>query len=72
VALRAIEKIQGDPRLARYHLLGAVQGDVLARLGRHAEAAEVLEAAAGLAPTRRERNLLMERAAAAMAMSEAN
>ncbi|HSJ83251.1 MAG TPA: DUF6596 domain-containing protein, partial [Acidimicrobiia bacterium] len=58
-ALRALEKIEGDPRLARYHLLGAVQGDVLAKLGRHSEAAEVLEAAAGLAPTQRERNLLM-------------
>jgi RNA polymerase sigma factor (sigma-70 family) len=71
-ALRALEKIKGDPRLARYHLLGAVLGDVLGRLGRHHEAAEVLEAAAGLAPTQRERNLLMERAAAAMTMSEAN
>ena len=56
-----------DPRLARYHLLGAVRGDVLARLGRWADAAEVLEHAADLAPTQRERNLLMERAAAAAA-----
>jgi hypothetical protein len=38
---------------------------VLRRLGRDAEAATELEAAAELAPTQRERNLLMARAAAA-------
>jgi RNA polymerase sigma factor (sigma-70 family) len=70
-ALNVLEKIKEDPRLARYHLFGAVLGDVLVRLGRQGEAAEVLERAAGLAPTQRERNLLMERAAAAMARSEA-
>ncbi|GHH64402.1 RNA polymerase subunit sigma-24 [Streptosporangium violaceochromogenes] len=64
-ALEALDAIRGDPRMARYHLLGAVRGDVLLRLGRHAEAAEELERAAGLAPTKRERALLMERAAAA-------
>lgn len=69
-ALDAIDAVRGDPRLARYHLLGAVRGDVLLRLGRHAEAAEALETAAGLAPTLRERNLLMERAAAAMSEAE--
>lgn len=64
-ALEALDAIRDDPRMARYHLLGAVRGDVLLRLGRHAEAAEELERAAGLAPTKRERALLMERAAAA-------
>jgi predicted RNA polymerase sigma factor len=38
---------------------------VLTRLGRHDEAAGELERAADIAPTQRERTLLMERAAAA-------
>ncbi|MFD1505974.1 RNA polymerase sigma factor [Georgenia yuyongxinii] len=63
-ALEAIDAIADHPRLARYHLLGAVRADVLARLGRRTEAAEELERAAGLAPTQRERRLLHERAAA--------
>lgn len=64
-AIEVLDLLRDDPRLARYHLLGAVRGDVLVRLGRHAEAAEELERAAGLAPTPHERHLLMERAAAA-------
>jgi predicted RNA polymerase sigma factor len=66
-ALDALEPVRADPRMARHHLLGAVLGDLLARLGRHAEAAAELERAAELAPTRRERTLLLERAAAAEA-----
>lgn len=62
-ALDALEAVREDPRLARYHLLGAVRGDLLLRLGRRAEAAQELERAAQLAPTRRERRLLLERAA---------
>jgi len=68
-ALAAVDALRGDPRMARYHLLGAVRGDLLVRLGQHAEAAEELERAAGLAPTRHERTMLMERAAAAAAAS---
>jgi RNA polymerase sigma factor (sigma-70 family) len=68
-ALAAVDALRGDPRMARYHLLGAVRGDLLLRLGQHAEAAEALERAAGLAPTRHERSMLMERAAAAAAAS---
>ena len=62
--LDALEPLRGDPRLARYHLLGAVRGEALERLGRHAEAATELEQAAALAPTQRERRLLRTRAAA--------
>ncbi|SNS94779.1 RNA polymerase sigma factor, sigma-70 family [Asanoa hainanensis] len=64
-ALDAVDELGADPRLGRYHLYGAIRGDLLLRLGRRTEAAEELERAAGLAPTRQERNLLMERAAAA-------
>ena len=63
-ALRALDAIRHDPRMARYHLYGAVRGDVLRRLGRYPEAAEELERAAGLAPTPHERRLSMHRAAA--------
>ncbi len=64
-ALAVLDAIADDPRLAGYHLLGAVRADVLTRLGRHFEAAEALEHAATLAPTQRERRLLKGRAAAA-------
>ncbi|WP_169949731.1 RNA polymerase sigma factor [Microbispora sp. H11081] len=64
-ALAALDAIGDDPRMARYHLLGAIRGDVLLRLGRPREAVAELERAAGLAPTARERDLLRARAAAA-------
>ncbi|OLT19409.1 RNA polymerase subunit sigma-24 [Pseudonocardia sp. CNS-139] len=64
-ALAALDGIRGDPRMARYHLYGAVRADVLLRMGRHDEAADELERAADLAPTARERALLLSRAAAA-------
>jgi RNA polymerase sigma factor (sigma-70 family) len=64
-ALAVLDAIADDPRMQRYHLYGAVRADVLTRLGRYGEAARVLEQAADLAPTQRERVLLLERAAAA-------
>src|SRR3954454_23878895 len=60
-ALAALDAIAGDPRLARYHPLGATRADVLRRLGRDAEADEELRRAAALAPTERERDLLLSR-----------
>ncbi|MFC8921267.1 RNA polymerase sigma factor [Cellulosimicrobium sp. NPDC057127] len=69
-ALDVLDGVADDPRLARHHLYGAARGDVLSRLGRHAEAAEVLEHAAGLAPTPHERRLLLGRAAAAAERAE--
>ena len=47
-----------------YHLLPAVRGDFLVRLGRLEEARAELERAASLTRNARERELLLERAAA--------
>ncbi|MGW2895545.1 RNA polymerase sigma factor [Streptomyces sp. NPDC001212] len=66
-ALAVVDSLLDDRRMARYHLLGAVRGDLLLRLGRNAEAAEQLERAAELAPTRHERRLLLERMTTALA-----
>lgn len=66
-ALDAVDTVADDPRLRRYHLLGAVRGDILTRLGRHVEAAAELDRAAALAPTPHERRLLSTRAAEASA-----
>ncbi|MEU7629295.1 RNA polymerase sigma factor [Nocardia sp. NPDC049220] len=60
-ALAATEPLVEDRRMAHYHLLGAVRGDFLTRLGRHHEAAAELARAAELAPTRQERQLLLDR-----------
>jgi predicted RNA polymerase sigma factor len=50
------------PALRNYHLLPSVRGDLLAKLGRHAEAKAEFERAAGLTQNERERALLLERA----------
>ena len=70
-ALVALDQVGADPRMARYHLFAAVRGEVLQRLGRAGDAAEELERAADLAPTRHERTMLLERAAAASNRSDA-
>ena len=64
-ALHMLDAVRDDPRLRRYHLLGAVRGDVLTRLGRCAEAANELENAATLATTRPRPDPAQGRAAAA-------
>ncbi len=68
-ALAALDAIT-DQRVERFHLAGAVRAEALNRLGRFAEAAAVLERAADRAPTRRERDLLMARSAAAAARAD--
>ncbi len=50
--------------LASYHLLPSVRGDLLAKLGRNAEARVELERAAGLTKNVRERDLLLGKVAA--------
>ncbi len=62
--LELADTLTSEPSLKRYHLLPAVRGDLLARLGRLTEAREEFERAASLARNRRERELLLERAAA--------
>ena len=51
-------------RSRAYHLLPTVRGDLLAKLGRAAEARAEFERAAALTHNARERELLLERAAA--------
>ncbi|MFO0601518.1 MAG: RNA polymerase sigma factor [Polyangiales bacterium] len=63
--LAVVEALDGEPALRDYHLLPAVRGDLLARLGRGPEAAVAFRAAAALARNERERTLLEERAASA-------
>src|ERR1700753_2666354 len=59
------DRLIGEPALKSYHLLGSVRGDLLQKLGRFEEARIALRAAAGLAGTDKERELLKRRAAEA-------
>jgi predicted RNA polymerase sigma factor len=64
IALELVDELVGEPSLAGYHLLPSVRGDLLAKLGRAEEAAGEFERAASLTRNARERELLLERAAA--------
>jgi predicted RNA polymerase sigma factor len=61
--LAVLDGLRDEPSLRNYHLLPAVRGDFLAKLGRAAEARAELERAAGLTRNERERTLLLDRAA---------
>jgi RNA polymerase sigma factor (sigma-70 family) len=61
--LDLVDALVGEPSLQRYHLLPSVRGDLLARLGRFAEARAEFERAASLTRNARERDLLLGRAA---------
>ncbi len=61
--LALVDQLGDEPALASYHLLPAVRGDLLAKLGRHTEARVEFERAAALTRNERERALLAERAA---------
>jgi RNA polymerase sigma factor (sigma-70 family) len=63
-ALELVDTLYDEPRLSHYHLLPSVRGDLLAKLGRHAEARVEFSRAAGLTQNARERTLLLGRAAA--------
>ena len=61
-ALLLVDGLVTDGHLARYHLLHAVRGDLMARLERHDEARAEFERAAAMTANAREKALLMARA----------
>ncbi len=62
--LRLVDSLVSEPALAEYHLLPAVRGDLLEKLGRRAEARRDFERAATLTRNAREQEVLLARAAA--------
>jgi RNA polymerase sigma factor (sigma-70 family) len=60
--LAVVDAIASDPALQSYHLLPAVRGDLLERLGRRADARAEFARAASLARNAKERDLLQKRA----------
>jgi RNA polymerase sigma factor (sigma-70 family) len=60
--LDLLDTIADSPALRGYHLLASVRGDLLAKLGRAAEARAEFERAAELTRNTRERELSLERA----------
>jgi predicted RNA polymerase sigma factor len=61
--LDIVDRLTGEPALAGYHHLPSVRGDLLARLGRHDEAAGEFRRAASLTRNNPERTVLLQRAA---------
>jgi len=62
--LHLVDELAEAGELVDYHLLPSVRGDLLARLGRHAEARDEFTRAAALTRNDRERAILAARAAA--------
>jgi predicted RNA polymerase sigma factor len=60
--LRIVDGLAADHALAGYHHLPSVRGDILARLGRYAEAAGEFRRAASLTRNVPERTVLLQRA----------
>jgi RNA polymerase sigma factor (sigma-70 family) len=67
--LAVLDAVGAHPGLAASHLLPSVRGDLLARAGRHAEAADAFTDAAGRTANRSERTLLLDRAERERSMS---
>jgi RNA polymerase sigma factor (sigma-70 family) len=63
--LDLVDGLAGETSLKSYHLLPAVRGDLLQKLGRREEARVEFERAASLTQNARERKLLLQRAALA-------
>lgn len=61
--LEIVDGLAAKPTLAGYHHLPSVRGDLLARLGRHDEAAGEFRRAASLTRNTPERTVLLQRAA---------
>jgi RNA polymerase sigma-70 factor (ECF subfamily) len=66
-ALAIVDSLAGDPALRGYHLVPAVRADLLARLGRPAQARAEFERAAALTANASERAHLLRRAEAVAA-----
>jgi RNA polymerase sigma-70 factor, ECF subfamily len=65
--LEIVDRLRSEPALGSYHLLPAVRGDLLSKLGRMEEARLEFERAAALTGNLREREILLGRAASATA-----
>lgn len=63
VGLAIVDPLMGDPDLSEYPFLPSVRADLLAKLGRFAEAKTAVERAAALTRNARERARFLERAA---------
>ena len=59
--LELVEALAKEPTLENYHLLPAVRGDLLARLGRFKEARNQFQRAASLTRNEREKQLLLDK-----------
>jgi RNA polymerase sigma-70 factor, ECF subfamily len=68
--LEVIDALASEPALEAYHLFPSVRGDLLAKLGRLDEARAEFERAASLTKNERERQLLLDRAAACASTRE--
>jgi RNA polymerase sigma factor (sigma-70 family) len=64
--LELVDELSSEPALETYYLLPAVRGDLLSKLDRLDEAGAEFERAASLTRNARERELLLERAAACL------
>jgi len=62
--LDVVDALVGEPALQGYHLLPAVRGDLLFKLGRRDEARKEFDRAASLTRNTREKTLLLARARA--------
>ena len=60
--LAIVDSLRSEPQLRSYHLLPAVRGDLLSKLGRLEEARTEFERAASLTRNSREREVLLDRA----------
>ena len=62
--LALLDQLMAFPAMQNYHLLPSARGDFLTKLGRHAEARAEFARAASMTRNKRERTLLLNRAAA--------
>jgi RNA polymerase sigma-70 factor, ECF subfamily len=68
--LELVDQLTSEPSLKAYHLLPSVRGDFLFKLGRFDEACAEFHRAASLTRNARERQLLLDRAAACVRQKE--